>query len=56
MKFPVHLPLVESKLTAVAGKIRLVLGSDWSLGRRAVHAINVGGFSLPVQCLVLPLG
>ena len=44
MNFLVHLPRVRSKLTAIVGKVRRILRSDWGLSRRAVRVIYGGLF------------
>lgn len=44
MNFMVHLAHVHSKLTAIVGKIKRILRSDWGLSRRAVRTIYGGLF------------
>lgn len=44
MNFLVHFRYVKDKLSAIAGKIKRILRSDWGLGRRAVRTIYGGLF------------
>ena len=44
MNFLVHLSYIRDKLTAVVGKVRRILRSDWGLSRRAVRTIYEGLF------------
>ena len=44
LNFLVHLSYVRDKLTAVVGKVRRILRSDWGLSRRAVRTIYGGLF------------
>ncbi|GBP92381.1 Putative 115 kDa protein in type-1 retrotransposable element R1DM [Eumeta japonica] len=44
LNFLVHLSYVREKLTAVVGKVRRILRSDWGLSRRATRTIYGGLF------------